>query len=43
MGMFNPVRLCWDGVGGWVVLGPFFYFWLVRLVCDDAGWRVRGR
>ena len=37
MGMFNPVRLCWDGDGVLAVLRPFFYFWFVWLVCDDGG------
>ena len=35
--------ITWDGVGGLAVSRPFFYFWFVWLVCDDAGWRVRGR
>ena len=34
---------CVGGDGGLGVSRPFFYFRLVWLVCDDAGWRVRGR
>ena len=37
MGTFNPIRLCWVCDGGWAVSRPFFYFWLVWLVCDDGG------
>ena len=38
-----PIRLCWVRDGGVAVSRPFFYFRLVWLVCDDAGWRVLGR
>ena len=34
--------ITWDGDGVLGVSRPFFYFWFVWLVCDDAGWRVRG-
>ena len=37
-----PIRLYWVRDGGLAVSRPFFYFRLVWLACDDAGWRGVG-